>query len=526
MPADSLTVLPTTLGELLRMRARQRPEQALVCAADGEAAMSYGDLNRHASEFAQLLKGLGCAVGDRIVIGFGNTPEFFVALFGCWRAGLIAVPVDQMLAGAELQAIVRHAQPVLVVSDPGAQVQWQQLQLTCPLIEAPAIGHPPVTGESGDWENEPGSTQAPADSPALLLYTSGTTGEPKGVLYSHGNLLAKLRTISEWFGFDSSYVTLCLLPTHFGHGLICNCLPVLDYGGTLILSAPFNLDLIGRLWPIIERHGVNYFSSVPTVVRLLLQHVRRDPVRIAPSLKFVTCASAPLRTEEVEKFQSTFGVPLLNCYGLTETTGWSTCSANDPHRDLGAVGKAITGELRVVDALGQPLPPGQQGEIQIRGPAVMLGYFKNPALTASVMRDGWFATGDVGALGADGTVTLHSRIKELIICAGKNVYPAEVDDVLMSHPDVTEACTVGLEDALTGEQVAACVVRVAGSALSAQALIAHAQQRVAAYKCPKRILFVDSIPRTSRGKVNRSSLCTLFAKEAARSVSEDSRANV
>jgi long-chain acyl-CoA synthetase len=189
------------------------------------------------------------------------------------------------------------------------------------------------------------------------------------------------------------------------------------------------------------------------------------------------------------------------------------------------VGKVISGELRVVDALGQPLPPGQQGEVQIRGPAVMLGYFKNPALSASVMRDGWFSTGDVGSLDEEGTVTLHSRIKELIICAGKNVYPAEIDDVLMSHPEVAEACTVGLEDALAGEQVAACVVRAAGSAMSAEELIAHAQRRLAAYKCPKRILFVERIPRSSRGKVNRSSLCTLFAKDTARTDTEESRVN-
>jgi acyl-CoA synthetase (AMP-forming)/AMP-acid ligase II len=337
-------------------------------------------------------------------------------------------------------------------------------------------------------------TDVSREDHALLLYTSGTTGRPKGAVFTHQALATKLGAITQWFGFDESFTSLCLLPTHFGHGLICNCLSVFDYGGTLVIAPPFNLDLLGKLWSLVERHGVNHFSSVPTIVRLLNQHASRRPVQIPRSLKWVTCASAPLWIEDIQEFERHFGVPLLNCYGLTETSGWSACSRNDPERNLASVGMPLACEMRVVG-----------GELQIKGPALM---------SSDAIEDGWFATGDIGEIDASGAVFLRSRVKELIIRAGKNIYPAEVDNALMTHPAVAEACTVGLDDELLGEKVAACVVRAEGVSISEKELIAHAQQTLAAYKCPQRIVFVDKIPKTSRGKVNRANLRAIFESGA------------
>jgi acyl-CoA synthetase (AMP-forming)/AMP-acid ligase II len=493
-----------TVDAVLRARATALGGKAAVKAFDGSSSWSYQDLDACVTRFTAELIHQGCREGDRVALGFGNTPDFFAALFACFRGGFIAVPIDPELAPAELQTILDHARPAVVVVDDSSASRFAQLRVDGALLDVKQT----LSGRAGaaSLQERP---VAPAD-PALLLYTSGTTGSPKGVLLSHEALAVKTESIARWFGFNESFTSLCLLPTHFGHGLICNCLSTFGYGGTLIIAPPFDLDLISRLWSIVETHGVNTFSSVPTVARLLVQHAQRRAVKPPNTLRLVTCASAPLWPDDIEMFQSRFQAPLLNCYGLTETAGWSACSSNHPHRNPASVGHALGGEIRVVGADGVALPAGERGELQIRGPALMAGYYKNPTLTDEVLRDGWLATGDVGEIDATGAVFLHSRIKDLIIRAGKNIYPAEIDGVLMSHPEVTDACTVGLEDALLGETVAACVVRASGSSLSETGLIGYAREKLGAYKCPQRILFLERIPKTSRGKVSRSSLRPLF----------------
>jgi long-chain acyl-CoA synthetase len=493
-----------TLSELLRVRGTQMHDKPCIKTPDGRSALTYGELDRAASAFAARLQERGSRAGDRVILGLSNTPDFFVALFGCFRGGFIAVPVDANLAREELQVIVDHAQPVAIIGGDGTESRFKGLRVEGEVLTLADLQVSDVGATAPYEKGLPGN-------PALLLYTSGTTGNPKGVLYPHATLLRKIEAIRQCFGFDESYTSLCLLPTHFGHGLICNSLATFGYGGTLVITPPFNLDLLKELWSILNRNGVNTFSSVPTVVRLLLQYAtRRDAETSCPSLKFVTCASAPLRPEEIEDFQRRFNVPLLNCYGLTETCGWIACSPNSPERNLASVGKALDCEIRAFDSNGQPLKPGEKGELRVRGHSVMGGYYKHSNVPDTVAQEGWFATGDVGEVDESGAVFLHSRVKEIIIRAGKNVYPAEVDGVLMSHPEVADACTVGLEDQLLGESVAACVVRREGSSLSEGALIDHVRGRLISYKCPQRILFVERIPKTSRGKVNRAKLRSLF----------------
>jgi long-chain acyl-CoA synthetase len=281
----------------------------------------------------------------------------------------------------------------------------------------------------------------------------------------------------------------------------------------LVIAPPFNLDLLGKLWGVIDQHRINTFSSVPTMIRLLIQYAQHRSEKIPDSLKFVTCASAPIASSEVALFEKIFKTPLLNCYGLTETCGWSTCSPNRADRSLSAVGMPINGEIRIIDDNGNVLPPGEKGQLQIKGPSVMQGYFLNAELSNQILNDGWLSTGDIGEINERGEVFILSRIKDMIIRAGKNIYPAEVDQVLMSHPDVVEAYTVGLDDNLLGEKVAACVVLKKHASLNEVELIAFTQQMLADYKCPQKIIFLDSVPKTSRGKVNRSQLKVFFEVE-------------
>jgi acyl-CoA synthetase (AMP-forming)/AMP-acid ligase II len=271
------------------------------------------------------------------------------------------------------------------------------------------------------------------------------------------------------------------------------------------------------VFALADDHGATTFSTVPTIIRLLL----RNPVIAAPArgrLRFVTCASAPLHPEEVDAFEARFGVPLLNCYGLTEAGTWSAMSPLDPGRDRRSVGTAAGCRFRAVAVDGdlrRPLPAGELGELEISGPSVMLGYDGDPAATARVLRDGWLATGDLGRVDDRGRVYLAGRSKDLIIRAGSNIYPAEIEGVLLRHTAVAEAYVVGLAHALLGEQVAACVVPRAGAQVSEAELIRHCRTVLAAYKCPETVRFVDAVPRSSRGKVSRAAVAAMFEAGAS-----------
>jgi len=450
------------------------------------------------------------------VIANNNRPEFFVAFFGCLRAGRIAVPIDANLAQPEHVAIVNHAAPAAIVVDEERADAFREVGPGVPKL---ILGRGTRTGEL--YVDVASATASPAvarsgspDDPAVLLYTSGTTGTPKGVVHSQASLATKTETIRRWFSFDESFRSLCLLPTSFGHGLICNCLTTFAYGGTLVICKPFDLKLLATFWKIAKKHEITTFSSVPSVVRLLLKVAEREAVR-CESLKFVTCASAPLRADEVVTFQEKFGAPLLNCYGITETASWTAFSPNRPERALDSVGIMSGCEIRAVDAAGKVLPPGEVGELQVKGPSVMLGYYKNPEATAQAFDNGWFRTGDQGTVSERGEVFLVGRIKELIIRAGLNIYPAEIDTVLATHAGVADAYCTGVEDAILGEKVVACVVAKEGAVVSEAELISLCRTRLAAYKCPERIVFVDSVPKNTRGKVSRAAVRQLFLAQTS-----------
>jgi acyl-CoA synthetase (AMP-forming)/AMP-acid ligase II len=501
----------TRLDDLVARTARRAPDRPAIVVPGGMgprgAAVSYAQLDRAASAFARVLRARGASAGDRLVLANPNTPEFFVALFGAARAGLVAVPLDPGLAAAELENVLAHARPHAVVVD--ARSAAVLAPLGVPLCTAS------TDGDGGEGAALVGGEGG--EAPALILYTSGTTGTPRGAVHSHAGVLRKVEDIRAWFGLGEADRALCLLPTHFGHGLVCTCLTTLHFGGTLVLCRPFDAQLLPRVFALADEHGATTFSTVPTIIRLML----RNQAIGAPTggrLRFVTCASAPLHPEEVDAFEARFGVPLLNCYGLTEAGTWSAMSPVDPQRDRRSVGTAAGCQFRAVAVDGaarRPLPAGEIGELEVSGPSVMLGYDADPEATARVLRDGWLSTGDLGRVEDGGRVFLTGRSKDLIIRAGANIYPAEIEGVLLRHPDVAEAYVVGLDHALLGEQVGACVVRKTGAGVSDADLIRHCRAQLSPYKCPETIRFVDAVPKTSRGKVSRAALQALFAPAAS-----------
>lgn len=493
------------IDDLPARNAQRWPDKPAILLPSGAIALTHLQLEEQTAALAAALRAYGIAPAARVVIAFNNTPSFFVALFGVLRAGAVAVPVDVNLSLRDLTWILDSAAPDAILIDRVSE-----------RVSEAAAGRPllPV-GEDGSPSGWPAGT--PAEAPAsrqsadlaLILYTSGSTGTPKGVMHSHATILSRVELIRAWFSLSSDFRALCLLPTHFGHSLICNCLSTFNYGGSLVLCRPFDLDLVRQLWKVIDDCQVNTFSTVPAVVRLLLLADRRHQAR-AKSLRFVTCASAPLRPEEVAEFTARTGVPLLNCYGITETASWNSFSPLEAPGDPASVGIAFGSEVRAMDELGRPLPTGEVGELQVRGPAVMLGYYRAPELTAHSLVDGWFATGDLGRVDAEGRVFLLARTKEVINRAGMKIYPAAIDAVLLEHPEVAEAYACGLADRILGERVGACVVARPGMQPSEADLLAFCRKLLAPYQCPDRILILAAIPKTSRGKVNRANLAALF----------------
>jgi acyl-CoA synthetase (AMP-forming)/AMP-acid ligase II len=497
----------STLSEIISEHARVNARKPCIVAPDGEIEFTYETFDRAIRSFDALLDEQGCTRGQRLVIATNNTAEFFVTLIGAMRAGVVAVPVDANLASAELHKIVEHADPHSIVVDERSVIKLADIEVHRNRI---LVGRELLRSVRTQVEPRDVRPQPAVNDLALILYTSGTTGVPKGVMHSHAGLTARLEAIRDWFSFDETYRSLCMLPTHFGHGLIGNCLSTFYYGGELVLCRPFDLDLVRRIWAILEMNEVHWFSTVPTIVHLLLQTAeRRGAVRI-PSLKFVTCASAPLRPEDIEKFERYFGIPLLNCYGTTETASWTAFSPRSEGRDKRSVGTKFNCDIRAIDPSANALPPNEPGELQIRGPSVMLGYYKDPELSSRTIIDNWFSTGDYGTVNETGRVYILGRIKEIIIRAGLNIYPQDIDTVLLSHPDIAEAYSLGLEDRTLGESVAAVVVPKEGAVLTEREVIELTRRYLATHKCPERVRFVPAVSKTSRGKVNRSKLRVLF----------------
>jgi long-chain acyl-CoA synthetase len=524
----------TRLDAIAARGARRAPDRpAIVVPGSAGSTLTYAQLDGAASAFARSLRARGASPGDRLILANANTPAFFVALFGATRAGLVAVPLDAGLAPAELAIVLGHARPHAVVVEPRCAAAFEALG--APLCPIDDVRDDDVRDDDvrdgdvrdGDACDDDVRAALGAD-PALILYTSGTTGTPRGVVHSHAAILRKVDDIRAWFGLGEADTELCMLPTHFGHGLVCACLTTLSFGGTLVLCRPFDAELLPRVFALADEHGVATFSTVPTIIRLML---RNQAIRAPASgrLRFVTCASAPLHPEEATAFEARFGVPLLNCYGLTEAGTWSAMSPVDrplgrppgqppgqppgPPRDHRSVGTAVGCRVRAVAVDGDrrtPLPPGEIGELELSGPSVMLGYDGEPDATARVLRDGWLSTGDLGWLDDHGRIFLTGRSKDLIIRAGANIYPPEVEGVLLRHPDVAEAYVVGLDHAILGEKVAACVVRKDGAAVSDADLIRHCRAALSPYKCPELIRFVAEVPRTSRGKISRAALRALL----------------
>jgi long-chain acyl-CoA synthetase len=457
---------------------------------------------RAANRVANALRRLGVGAGDRVVVMLPNGPEVLQAYPAILKLGAVIVPVVFLLGPEEVGHILAHSGAKVLITSP--DLAWKAEGWTGPVVL--------VGGEAGralTWEAmvaseaETFSTleRRPEDL-AVILYTAGTTGQPKGVALSHGNLMSNARAAATLYEHDRTQWSLAVLPLSHSYGLtLMNAGHIL--GTRAVLLRWFNPELVLET---IQRYRVQQMSGVPTMFVYLLNFPEADRFDTS-SMKTWGSGAAPLPVEIVEPFERRFGGRLLEGYGLTEASPVVSAHRYSGERRLGSVGQPIPGvEVTIVDDEDRPLPVGEIGEVCVRGPNVMLGYYRMPEETARTVRNGWLHTGDVGRVDADGYLYIVERKKDLIIRGGFNIYPREVEDVLYAHAAVAEAAVVGVRDPLMGEDVLAFVVPKTGTAPTAEELIAFCQERLAKYKCPKQVRFLDRLPKSPIGKILRKEL--------------------
>ncbi|MFD4585989.1 long-chain fatty acid--CoA ligase [Streptomyces sp. NPDC058434] len=510
------------LAVALENSARAVPDRTAVVL--GVQRLTYAELDASARRVAGLLRSRGIGPGDKVALSCPNVPWFPVVYYGILKAGAVVVPLNVLLKGREIAYHLADSEAkAYFCFEGGAELPMGQegwagfgetpgcehffLMPAAPTEDSPITGSETLTaalaGQSADFETvatEPGDT-------AVILYTSGTTGRPKGAELTHSNVMLNVLTCHKLFGEIEHDVHLITLPLFHSFGQVVQMNAGLASGATLVLLPRF--DARSAL-ALMQRHAVTFFAGVPTMYWALLEEEASDLdlPRIAENLRMAGSGGSALPVEIHRRFAERFGVTILEGYGLSETSPVATFSPRGEKVRPGSIGRPVWGVE--VDLVGRDWTPVQGadaiGEIVIRGHNVMKGYFNRPEATAEVMRDGWFRTGDLARRDADGWLYIVDRAKDMIIRGGFNVYPREIEEVLLTHPAVSMAAVIGMPHERHGEEVKACVVLAPGATLSEQELIDWCKEEMAGYKYPRLVEFFAVLPTNATGKILKREL--------------------
>jgi long-chain acyl-CoA synthetase len=523
--------LPASVRELVQRQAALRPHTVYACHAATPASLTFGELEQACLEVAALLRAHGSLPGDTISLVMPNGLMTLQLLLGAMHGGWCVNPVNLLAQPEQMRYVLNHSDCKLVFVSPEWEVSVRsalegidrvvsvvvidahaalQSATSKPVIPADAGIHCPERRVDPGFRRDDGG--AP-DSVALLMYTSGTTGAPKGVMLTHANLAANAHAICAEHALTERDRVLAVLPLYHINAFAVTMLAPLASGGSLALPAKFSA---ARFWSQALEFECTWLNVVPTMISYLLEGVT-PPLEQTARLRFCRSASAALPPDHLRAFEAKFGIGIIETMGLTETVAPAFSNPLDPRqRKLGSVGKASGCEARIIDSNLAALPDGQTGEIAIRGPNVMRGYYKMDAATrATFAPEGWLRTGDLGHRDADGFYFVTGRIKELIIKGGENIAPREIDEALLRHPAVLDAAAVGIADRHYGQDIMACIVLREGHAADEAMLREFCLAQLGRYKTPKLFRFVADLPRGPSGKVQRLKLVDLAAADPA-----------
>lgn len=496
------------IGELVDLQSKRYGSKPFIISPDGPRVITYQRLGECINRIVDSLRQQGVSKGDKISILLHNIPEYAYIFLGAMKLGAVASPINVHLKAPELQFLFEHAENKVVVASPDFLPLLQKVwQLWGKTLSVAVLDE---DDEDLHFRQTPVNTSSPpievsSEDEAELLYTTGTTGQPKGVLLTHSNLLSEAQFIVAGHRFTENDRSLCLLSLFHINGQVVNLISGLLSGGSIILPNRFSAR---AFWPTLAKYEATWFNAVPTIYSILLNRPKEEVEHLNLSrLQFGRSASAPLPVSVQKAFEERFHIPIIETYGISETASQVTTNPREVNeRRLGSVGKAQGCEIKTVDKEWQELPRGQEGEIVVRGKNVLRGYYRDPKATAEALHDGWFYSGDLGSQDDQGFVFITGRIKELIIRGGANIQPREVDEVLYDHPKIQDAATVGIPDSFYGEEVKSFVVLKPGQECSEEELLDYCCQRLAAFKCPKSISFLEEMPKSPGGKIIRCKL--------------------
>ena len=485
----------TNFAGELAAAAADMPDKSAVKLDD--IVLNYGALDAGAARLAGLLRAKGVQPGDRVGMQLPNVPYFPVIYYGALRLGAVVVPMNPLLKDRE---VAYH------LSDSGSTVLfgWHDFREAGEGGAAEA-GAEYVNVKPGEFEPMLGEAEPVEevadrndDDPAVIIYTSGTTGTPKGATLMHSNIAEGARVGQELVHADESFIGVATLPLFHVFGMSSVMNVGLRSRGMITMIPRFEP---GKALEVIERDRATSFAGVPTMYSAMLHHPEREKYD-ASSLDLCVSGGSAMPVEVLHGFDEAYGAKVLEGYGLSETTGMGSFNLPERERKPGSIGVPIGGtEMRCVDDDDNEVPQGEPGEIAMRGPFVMKEYWNKPDATEEVMRGGWFHTGDIATVDEDGYLFIVDRKKDLIIRGGYNVYPREIEEVLYEHPAVREAAVVGIPHEELGEEVGAAVEVAPGEDVEADALRAYVKERVAAYKYPRKVWFVDELPKGPTGKI-------------------------
>ncbi len=503
-----------TVRHYIDMRADATPDKAYLVAPETGRELRYGRLREDARTLFYFLRKKGLRQGEKVSLMTHNGYQAADLFLGLMYGGFVVAPINLLAQSAQLEYVLDHSDTRLVfVTAPYRERLASALKKINRLVEVVVID---VDAETIFSDFDATATAVPPvaeTDEALLLYTSGTTGVPKGVVLTHRNVISGGRFTSEAHGLTSTDRVLNSLPLYHINGQIVTTVAPLVHGGSVVMPHRFS---VSNFWELLARHGCTWFNVVPTIISYLLNEpdarVARKELPLE-QVRFGRSASSALPPSVHRAFEQTFGFGVIETMGLTETAGpVFTNPLAAAKRKYGSPGQAFGNEAKIVDTRANTLAPGQVGEILIRGDNVMKEYYKAPEVTAKTLEsDGWLHTGDLGYVDEDGFYFVTGRLKELIIKGGEKIAPREIDEALYKHPAVLEAAAVGVADAEYGQEIVACVVLKPGQHCTAEELVEFCRRELGAYKTPKRIKFIDAIPKGPSGKVQRLKLTSHFS---------------